>query len=146
MGWVPEYAELDRNHFPVTYTPAVASWPEGTKRLAKVLDSLGVDPELGRPSVRQILKDNGETAPNDILSAAIKYRRTSSEQIHLPLSEESRTVHGQASISPGQRHGQSGVSSSTPHPSRGPSEGSSDTLSEDEILTIDDIDDLPDPW
>jgi len=146
MGWVPEYAELDRNHFPVTYTPAVASWPEGTKRLAKVLDSLGVDPELGRPSVRQILKDNGETAPNDLLSAAIKYRRTSSDQIHLPLSEEARTVHGQASKSPGQRHGQSGVSSSTPHPFRESSEGSSDTLSEDEILTIDDIDDLPDPW
>jgi hypothetical protein len=142
MGWIPEYVDLNRNDFPVTYTPALATWPDGTERLAKILDELEVDPDLGRPAVRQILKDSGETARNETLSAAIKYRRETTHQLRLvkPLGQRS----GQDSETPGQRMGQSGVSMNDTPPFEGPSERASEGPLEEDWDP--DFDDLPEPF
>jgi hypothetical protein len=111
MGWIPEYVDLTRNDFPVTYTPAVTTWPEGTERLAQLLDELAVDPELGRPAVRQALKEHGETARNETLSAAIKYRRDVTHQMDwiTQAGTGHGTAVGQVPKTPGQGLGQSGV-------------------------------------
>ena len=156
MGWVPEYVDLTRNEFPVTYGEVPATWPEGTKRLAKVLDDLGIDPSLGRPTVRQILKDHGESAQNSLLSAAIKYRREYHHQLVIlpgpddrgqrkpnpqvseleePDSETDRVPKPQVSVADSL-----GVSINTPTFWKTPPEDPSFDEYEP------DVDDLPEPW
>lgn len=149
MGWIPEYVDLTRNEFPVTYGEVPATWPDGTKRLAGVLDDLGIDPELGRPTVRQILKEHGETAKNSLLSAAIKYRREYHHQLVI-LPEQGRGQRkGQGIKSPGQGEGQFGVSiNDTPPFGRNFQEGKN--TPPEGLSAIDDFepdsDDLVDPW
>jgi KaiC/GvpD/RAD55 family RecA-like ATPase len=148
MGWIPEYVDLTRNEFPVTYGEVPATWPEGTKRLAKLLDDLGIDPELGRPSVRAILKEQGETAKNSLLSAAIKYRREYHHQLVI-LPEQDRGQHkGQVSKSPGQRDGQFGVSiNDTPPVGKDFQEGGNTPPGGALVDEYEpDLDDLPEPW
>lgn len=102
MGWIPELVDLTRNDFPVTYGQVPATWPEGTKRLARLLDELEVDPELGRPSVRQILSEHGETAKNSLLSAAIKYRREYHYQLEFNPGPDMSQTEGTARGTVGQ--------------------------------------------
>lgn len=144
MGWVPEYVDLTRNDYPVTYGEVPATWPEGTKRLAKVLDDMGVDPALGRPAVRKLLIEVGETAKNANLSAAIRYRREYHYQLEIVSNQERGQQKGQVHETPGQERGQSRVYRDT-----------LDSGTEEKQVpeTIDDLDDLmkfsdgkPDPF
>lgn len=148
MGWVPEYVDLARNEFPVTYGEVPATWPEGTKRLARVLDELEVDPELGRPSVRKILKEHGETARNATLSAAIRYRREYDYQLKISDGQSRGQASGQSDETPVQQAGQSGVPINGTPPFGTESRGAEQAPSEDDPVDEyePDPDDLPDPW
>ena len=148
MGWVPEYVDLTRNEFPVTYGEVPATWPEGTKRLARVLDDLGIDPELGRPTVRRILKEHGETAKNSLLSAAIKYRREYHHQLVILPEQDRGQRKGQVGETPGQRDGQFGVSINDTPPFEGSfQEGGSTPPGDSDFDGYEpDPDDLPVPF
>ena len=58
-------------------------WPDGTARVAALLDELGVPLDAGRPSVRRTLREMAEgavdneryRARNDVLGAAIRWRK-----------------------------------------------------------------------
>lgn len=148
MGWIPEYVDLTRNDFPVTYGEIPATWPEGTKRLANLLDELEIDPELGRPAVRKILAEKGETATNSLLSAAIRYRRDYHHQLVFPSKTAGGQPDGQVPKTPGQRTGQSRVYRDTLPPGQEVQEDPKTTPETSPVDDSDDFtaDDLPDPW
>ncbi len=83
---------------PINYRPAHGAWPAGTARLAAELDRLGVPTKAGRDQARQALKAAGATAPNVVLSAAIRYRKDqllSVKSDHSPLQKLSADRSGQ---------------------------------------------------
>lgn len=75
MSWVPETVLLARQSGPLRHVPVQGSWPAGTAELAKEMDRLGVAVDDGRERVRSALREAGVTAGNDVLAAAIRYRR-----------------------------------------------------------------------
>jgi len=75
MSWVPETVELERMADPLRHRRVLGSWPSGTATLAAILNDLSVPCDAGRPAARQALKDAGQTASNEVLGAALTYRR-----------------------------------------------------------------------
>lgn len=75
MSWVPERVQL-RQGDPLSYTRISGAWPAGTKQLVADLDRLGVPIDATRRATRTAMRDDGVTAPNEVLSAAMRYRRT----------------------------------------------------------------------
>ena len=63
-----------------TVPPSTDSWPLGTMDCAKDLDRLAVDVSAGRPIAVAALRADGCGRRNDIVSAAIKYRRRSASR------------------------------------------------------------------
>ena len=76
ISWVPEVVELRQHADPLRYTLADSSWPAGTKAAAITLDRLQVPHDYGKGKARAILKDAGETMGNEVLMAALRYRRS----------------------------------------------------------------------
>ncbi len=77
MGWVPETVavtleDTDELHFSLTNGP---SWPAGTAAVAADLDRLGVPVETTRKAARTALRDADIGCRNNVLGAAIRYRR-----------------------------------------------------------------------
>ncbi|HWL44130.1 MAG TPA: AAA family ATPase [Ilumatobacter sp.] len=62
---------------PVRYRPTAQAWPAGTREASDVLDRLGIPVDHGRRKVRQALSAAGETMADNVLNAAIRWRRTS---------------------------------------------------------------------
>jgi hypothetical protein len=61
---------------PITYREGLRSWPADTKKVAAILDRLGVPREFGRDKARAAIKNAGETGiRNDVLAAAIRWRK-----------------------------------------------------------------------
>ena len=67
---------------PIRYRPTPQAWPAGTREASDVLDRLGIPVEHGRRKVRQALAEAGEAMADNVLNAAIRWRRTS-----LPTTE-----------------------------------------------------------
>lgn len=61
---------------PINYRQVHGSWPAGTKAAADLLDRLGVSVDDGREKARAALQMAGERLSNDVLSAAIRHRRS----------------------------------------------------------------------
>lgn len=66
---------------PISYRHVEGSWPAGTKAAVTLLDSLGVPTETGRERTRSALNAAGHKLRNDVLSAAIRYRKTCPGQV-----------------------------------------------------------------
>ena len=70
-------------------------WPDGTKRVVALLDELGVPLDMGRPSVRRVLREaaerDGDTehyrVRNDVLGAAMKWRRRENIRLEITVLE-----------------------------------------------------------
>lgn len=75
MGWVPERVALRQHDTPLRFGTQPRAWPAGTKDLADLLDRLGVAPELGERVAGATLRASGHQASQDVLRAAIRYRR-----------------------------------------------------------------------
>lgn len=77
MGWIPESVELHREDAPLAFLPMAGSggYPAGTTGLAAALDSIGVPLNAGRSTARRHMTEHGLTAPNELLAAALRYRR-----------------------------------------------------------------------
>lgn len=84
MGWVPERVTLTRHneYDDLHHTLALAAaCPAGTKEMADLLDSFGLPLSVGRREAQRILKERqGKGARNDVLGAALKYRRQAAEK------------------------------------------------------------------
>jgi hypothetical protein len=61
----------------IAYTRTGFAYPPGTQELAVNLDLLGVPIDAGRPKASKMLRDAGLTARNEVIAAALKYRRRS---------------------------------------------------------------------
>lgn len=88
--WVPDVVQLVQLQEPFRHVLADLSvWdrPEGVEKLATRLDDLDVPLSMGRDRARRLLQQAGETASNELLTAALKYRR----EIGEPVRGSSRT-------------------------------------------------------
>lgn len=68
---------------PISYRQVEGSWPAGTHDAVALLDSLGVAVDAGREKARSALNAAGHKLRNDVLSAAIRYRKLSPGQVGL---------------------------------------------------------------
>ncbi|MBI4882894.1 MAG: AAA family ATPase [Actinobacteria bacterium] len=86
-------AELTLTAYGLDGTEAVAfrrtssAWPDGTSDAVALLDQLGLPADAGRNRARQILKDAGRPMSDNLLKAALRYRKSHVETIPLPLEE-----------------------------------------------------------
>ncbi len=75
VSWVPQTVHLAQTADPLGFALVGDSWPAGTAEVAAMLDRLDVPTDVGRPTARQALNDADEKATNEVLGAAIRYRR-----------------------------------------------------------------------
>ncbi len=75
VRWVPDQVDLVRFDDPLRHELAIESWPTGTSECAALLDKLEVPLDLGGRRVRQVFREAGHSAGNEIIAAAIRYRR-----------------------------------------------------------------------
>lgn len=73
-------AGFDTGHL-VTYRRAGTAWPEGTERIAALLDDLGLPVDVGRRKARAALTDAGHHAKTETLAAAIRWRKSTTTQL-----------------------------------------------------------------
>jgi hypothetical protein len=64
---------------PLRHVPVAQNWPAGTSELARSLEEAGVPIGAPRRQARQMLKDAGLAARNDVLGAALRWRRAQAE-------------------------------------------------------------------
>lgn len=75
-SWVPERVDLVRINDPtVRYRIATSTWPEGTTETVALLDQLDVPLDTGRDKTRHILREAGHGVRNEVLAAALRWRR-----------------------------------------------------------------------
>ena len=72
----------------ITYRRTDTAWPKGTEAVAKLLDELDVVTAAGRGTARQALTDADRRVRNEVLAAAIRYRRIHERADPLELGEE----------------------------------------------------------
>lgn len=75
MSWIDEQVTFAIRHDPLRYERTGELWPAGTKTVAADLDRLEVPLEWGRPKAARALRDAGVAARNNVVSAALRYRR-----------------------------------------------------------------------
>lgn len=76
MGWVPEKVGLERLYGPLRFVRSLAMFPEGTNDLVATLERLGVPADATNRAARKALKEAEETASNNVLAAALRYRKS----------------------------------------------------------------------
>jgi hypothetical protein len=75
-AWFPQTVHLDQSTDPLAYKLVEDSWPAGTRQVADLLDRLGVPLDNGKGKARAAIKAAGETASNEALMAALRWRRS----------------------------------------------------------------------
>lgn len=76
MGWVPEKVSLERIDNPFRLKVAGGDvYPAGTADVVTALDELGVDVTESYRSAARLLREAGRSARNEVIRAALKYRR-----------------------------------------------------------------------
>ena len=76
MSWVRPQITFTRHNGPLRYTPGADMWPAGTKDIADHLDALGLPNETSRRCAKPALTEAGIACSNDVLAAAIRYRKS----------------------------------------------------------------------
>lgn len=75
-SWVPERVVFERVTVPaLRYVPVAYAWPAGTKDVADILDGLGLPLDIGVRPATKALRDAGHGRKNEVIRAALKYRR-----------------------------------------------------------------------
>jgi hypothetical protein len=75
LRWVPELVDLVVIDDPTRHERATEWWPAGTAEVAARLDALDAALDLGGRSAGAILRDNGAAVRNEVVYAALRYRR-----------------------------------------------------------------------
>ena len=79
QSWVPEVVPLLRLSDPLRHERAAHTWPAGTVELAQILDDLAVPRAYGARRVRTVLREDGNKVRNELIAAAIRYRKNEAE-------------------------------------------------------------------
>jgi len=81
LGWVPETVDYRRREDPVlTFAPAPALWPAGTSEIAGLLDHHEVPIDASVRAAKTVLRDAGIGRRQDLVRAALKWRRARLEE------------------------------------------------------------------
>lgn len=80
MGWVPEIVNIAQTSDPLEYRLTDDTWPAGTAEIVAALDRLGLPLDIGRPTAAKALRNAGEKARNEAVSAALRFRRLEAER------------------------------------------------------------------
>lgn len=80
MSWVDEKVTYTRHNSPLRYIRGGDMWPAGTKDLAGELDRLGVPADATRNQARDAIRGTGVAVRNNVLSAALRWRRTEADK------------------------------------------------------------------
>jgi len=64
----------------ITYRETDHQWPAGTREVADLLDTLAVPASYGRDKARAVLVGAGWSGRNDVLTAALKWRKNSGDR------------------------------------------------------------------
>ena len=77
LGWVPERVDLVRmdDRDGLRHEIATESYPAGTADVVRLLDELGVPLDASQRGARAQLREASRSASNDVLMAALRYRR-----------------------------------------------------------------------
>lgn len=75
QAWVPEIVNLKRLDDPLRHERGDDAWPAGTIDMVNALDDLGLPWNASRKAARETLKSANRTATNDVLAAAIRWRK-----------------------------------------------------------------------
>ncbi len=96
MGWVPLTVEIRRVDEPLGYELAdQPSVPAGTKECADALDALGLPDDAYVRACARALRDNGHRARQDVIRAAVKYRK---QRLNLVTDSETPTADSANSV------------------------------------------------
>jgi len=79
QSWIPETVELLRLDDPFRHERAAITYPPRTMETAALLDRLNIPLDMGRGKVQEELAKHGEKVRTSVLTAAIKYRKTCSQ-------------------------------------------------------------------
>ncbi|MCC7364852.1 MAG: AAA family ATPase [Dehalococcoidia bacterium] len=75
QAWIPDTVDLLRLTDPLRHVRAAQTWPAGTVEMAALLDELHLPIDVGRVKAREALGAAGKTGRNEVVSAALRYRR-----------------------------------------------------------------------
>jgi hypothetical protein len=85
MSWVPEKLTYTICSNPLRYERSAFLWPDGTAPTAKALDELGLPVTVTRREAATALKAAGRGVRNEVVSAAIRYRKPAQEVTVIPV-------------------------------------------------------------
>lgn len=97
VRWVPEATVIrvsEDIEGVMRLSVALEAWPEGTGPLAKVMDQIGVPLEANRRTAGQMVRDAGHKARNEIITAALRWRRQRAENDLVGTAKSSGTTPG----------------------------------------------------
>lgn len=80
MSWVPAKVAVVQLRAPLRFVPGIAPAPVGTKELADLLDELGAPWDASVRAARSVLKKAKRQATQEVLTAAVRYRKEQREQ------------------------------------------------------------------
>jgi hypothetical protein len=121
MAWVPQRRDFLRHDEPLHYTQVSDSWPAGTKEAAEHLDQLGADEDISIRAALTLLRDAGKPRRQDVVRAAVKYRRNLGHAAgHAFIHRHGHTTGTHPEETPSDLHGtQDGTRPDTEPPSTG---------------------------
>lgn len=82
VGWAPQSIDLRRETNPNLrhIQPLTGSWPAGTKEAADLLDRFDAPIDVSKRKASNLLRDHGWRGRNEVLGAAVRYRRQRAAQ------------------------------------------------------------------
>lgn len=97
MGWVPLKVEITQTD-PLGYQLVQDdTYPVGTVDIAQALDALQVPDDAGVRTCARVLRDNGHKARQEVIRAAVKYRKARCDTLYLvgdnPVDGLHQAVH-----------------------------------------------------
>lgn len=80
QSWIPEEIKLTRVDNPFRHELVEDLWPQGTILLVRIFEELNIPEDWGAKRIRKALRDSGRSARNEVITAAIRYRKKHSNR------------------------------------------------------------------
>lgn len=79
QSWIPEEVKITRMENPFRHEIVEDIYPTGTMLIVHILEELDIPLDWGRRRVRKEMAERGKSATNELLTAAIRYRKHHAE-------------------------------------------------------------------
>lgn len=90
QSWIPENINLTRVENPFRHEIVEDLYPTGTVQLVRVFEELEIPEDWGAKRIRKLLRDAGRSARNEVITAAIRYRKKHSKNVGTPSGTPSQ--------------------------------------------------------